>query len=237
LVGVRAEADDAVRGRSVLLSTLSHDLRNPLSVVLVSLRMLSRAIPPENPARKHVDALGRASEEIGAILEDMSDVARIDEARLALSLTEISLADVCAAAAAASQRGAEARNVSILCSHGDLPPILGDRGKLQRVVSNLVSNAVRVTPRGGTVTVRTERDGDDGLRLSITDGGPGIPADVLPLLFELPSPASAGKPRPPGTGLPLHAGRGVAEAHGGQLWVETEPGHGSTFYMTLKLEP
>lgn len=231
---VRAEADDAARARPVLLSLLSHDLRNPLSVILVSLRMLGRAVGEGDPSRRHVDAITRASDEIQGILQDMSDAARIEEGRLTLTMTREDVAAMLAHAAEAARRAAGAKDVSIdVGSADDAGAVLCDRDRIQKLLAGLVANAVRVTPRGSSITVRAERDGDGAARIAVSDKGHGIPEDLQDRVFELPVAPSSNHARLPGTTLSLYAARGVVEAHGGSIVIEPAPGGGTTFVVTL----
>jgi signal transduction histidine kinase len=230
---VRQEADDAARARPALLSLLSHDLRNPLSVVLVSLRMLARALPAEHAARKHVDAIGRAADEMSGILQDMSDAARIEEGRLTLTLTREEVGAMLARAADHASRAAHAKNVSIVVDAAPATWVLCDRDRVQKLLSGLVANAVRITPRGHAVEARAAQD-EGAVRIAVTDGGQGVPRDLDDRAFDLPaSNGPSGQARVAGVGLSLYAARGIVEAHGGAIDLERAASGGSTFVITL----
>lgn len=232
---VRTEADDAARSRPVLLSLLSHDLRNPLSVILVSLRILGRSVAEGDPARRHLDAISRASDEIQGILQDMSDAARIEEGRLTLTLTREDVASMIAQATSAAHRAASAKDVTIDAGPAEgLGTVMCDRERIQRLLAALVANAVRVTPRGGAVIIRGEVDEEGAVRVTVTDKGHGIPEELVAHVFELPGGVPSGQhARIPGTTLSLYSARGVVEAHGGSIDFEPAPGGGTMFVLTL----
>jgi signal transduction histidine kinase len=111
-----------------------------------------------------------------------------------------------------------------------LPPILVDGDRILQVFSNLVGNALKFTPAGGTITVQAEA-ADRAVRFSVADTGPGIPAEQIPRLWDRYWQASKTDHR--GAGLGLAIAKGIVEAHGGQIWVESEVGRGTTFFFTV----
>lgn len=234
LESLRAEADDAARARPALLSLLSHDLRNPLSVVLVSLRMLARGLGEEHAARRHTDAIARAADEMSGILQDMSDVARIEEGRLTLTLTREDAGAMLTRAADAARRAADAKDVTIRASIGDAA-IACDRDRVQRLLQSLVASAVRLTPRGGAVAITSAPTGNGSVRISIADGGHGLPKDMGDRAFDLPCGGAGSHGRLPVAGLALYAARGVVEAHGGAIELERAHAGNSSFVLTLPL--
>src|SRR4029079_14680966 len=112
----------------------------------------------------------------------------------------------------------------------NLPAVIADAARIQQVLSNLVGNAVKFTPRAGTISVWAER-GDGEVRFSVIDTGPGIPAEQLPHIFGRFWQAKTSDRR--GIGLGLAIAKGIVEAHNGRIWVESSVGLGSTFYFTL----
>ena len=115
-------------------------------------------------------------------------------------------------------------------------PVLADRDRLLQVFSNLVGNGLKFTPEGGRVRIRANLNGDRAVRFSVDDTGPGIPAESLPHLFELFWQARDRRATL-GTGLGLSIARGIVEAHGGSISVESTPGEGSTFTFTVPVAP
>ena len=112
----------------------------------------------------------------------------------------------------------------------DLPHVCADVHRVQQVLSNLIGNAVKFTPRGGRIVVRCSRAPRE-VRFEVRDTGPGIPAEYLPHVFGQFWQASRSDRR--GIGLGLAIAKGIVEAHGGKIWVESEPGEGSSFFFTL----
>jgi signal transduction histidine kinase len=114
--------------------------------------------------------------------------------------------------------------------------VSGDPSRLQQVIWNLISNAIKFTPAGGAIDVRAERR-DGEVRVSVTDTGPGIAAEDQTRIFEEFQQAAAGKEQRDGTGLGLALSKRLVELHGGRIWVDSELGKGSTFLFTLPAPP
>jgi signal transduction histidine kinase len=243
---LRAEIAALERDRAELCSVLSHDLRNPLTVVVWSAQMLARRLPPEDASRRALDAVARAADEMNQMLLDLSDAARIHDGRLpaALALEACEPAALVEQAAASTRVMAQSKALTItLDVPPELPPLLCDRERIARVLGGILGNAARRTPRGGAVSVHAARVGDggrDALRIVVEDGGPEIAREDRATLFSLPAAPSPGAPRRPRTMTPaiaLFVARGVVEAHGGELDLESEPGQGARFVLTLPASP
>jgi signal transduction histidine kinase len=158
---------------------------------------------------------------------------------LELTLEEVSLHDMISDIISSVQPQAEQRSVRLTGEIvGDIDPVLANPPRLQRVLHNLVSNALRHTPADGTVTLRATCEGEEA-RIEVSDTGEGIDAEDLPRVFERSfrgeqSRTRSEKDSAPGAGLGLAIARGLIEAHGGTMDVESDPGHGSRFFFTLK---
>ena len=239
---VRSERDAFERDRAELCSALSHDLRNPLTVVVWSAQLLARRIPQDDAARRHVDGITRAAEEMNQMLHELSDAARIPVGRLgqAIELAEAEVGPLAEQAAAANRAQIHSKEIALTL---DLPTDLGtiscDKERIARVLAALMSAAVRRSPKGGAVILRASR-GVSGrraeARIVVEDGGPDIPPEDREALFALPTapaPGSARPPRPGGSAIALFVARGVIEAHGGRLWLEPKPDQGARFVLTL----
>ena len=227
----RQQLEDADRSKRELLSVVSHDLRNPLSVILVSTKLLGRSIPADAPGRKQLDSIGRAAEEINHLIQDLLDANIIEGGALEVSCEPQEMAEVVDRALDAVRPICAQKQIQL---RGDvaqhLPTVLGDTDRLVQVIAALVTNAVKFTPKGGEIAVRA--DGRDGeLVVSVTDSGPGIPADHRPLLFGRRSHAM--RPLGQGIGLGMFVAKGIIDAHGGRTWVDSEIGRGSTFHFAL----
>lgn len=246
LARVRAELDALERGRAELCSALSHDLRNPLTVVVWSAQLLARRIPQDDAARRHLEGVTRAAEEMNQMLHELSDAARIPDSRLgqALELAEAEVGPLAEQAAAAHRAQIQSKEIALTL---DLPQSLGtiscDDDRVVRVLAALISGAVRRSPKGGAVILRGSRRASgrrEEVRIVVEDGGPDIPPEDWEALFALPTAAPPGvprRPRPGNSAIALFVARGVIEAHGGRLWLESKPGQGARFVLTLPALP
>jgi two-component system, chemotaxis family, sensor kinase Cph1 len=224
-----AEADEA---RGALLSMLSHDLRNPLSVIQMSARLLVQK-GELGGSRRMVDALMRAADELNMMAQEMSDAGRLQMGHLAVERKRVALGPLVERAVTATRPLAESKGAEVAVDLGScLPEVVGDRERLGKVMTDLLANAIKFTPKNSAIRVRalaTEAE----VRVSVTDAGPGIAGDQHAQLFSLPKTARTRLRQ--GEGLSLYVAKGVAEAHGGRLGVESEAGRGATFTLSLPL--
>ena len=165
------------------------------------------------------------------LVKDLLDLSKIESGEAAPQLAAVHVADLVAAALQPLRRQVDARGLTLrIDAPSGLPQVSADRGQVERVIANLVTNAIRATERGGEIhVVATPRDGH--VAISVRDTGRGIPHDYLTRVFEpfvqVPN-APAG-----GAGLGLSISRRIVQAHGGQITVRSEPGQGTTFTFTL----
>lgn len=226
---------EALRAREEILAIVSHDLRNPLSVISLHEQALTRIAEVAEGGgpriRDHAETILRSARRMERLISDLLDFASIETGRLALSLAPQAPAALAQEACALFESFARDGDLRLTCAAGgDLPQVRCDHDRVLQVLSNLLDNALKMTPRGGTVAVRAEsRPGE--VCFAVTDSGPGIPADELLVVFDrFRRGRGAGYK---GTGLGLAIARGVVTGHGGRLWVESQVGTGSTFYFTL----
>lgn len=238
---LRESAEEAERAQGELLGILSHDLRNPLSVILMSTRMLAhptagRAPPAAGPAwdppnRRLIDALSRAAEELSHLAQDMSDAGRLEAGRLSVAMEAVDVAPLVAHAVAAMRPHADVKHLRLKGEvESDVPPAFGDRDRITRVLINLIANAVKFTPKNGSITVRA-RLVEGEVWFSVQDTGAGLAPEQHAQLFTLPKSTRTRVGQ--GAGLSLYVARGTVEAQGGRLWAESEPGQGATFIFAL----
>jgi len=226
----------AVRARDDLIAVVSHDLKNPLAVILMQAEsMLKRASVGSEESlpllRVGAERIGRSATHMKALIEDLLDLARIETQRFTLHLQSIESRVLLDEALLAALPLAESKRITLAGDLIDLPRLEADSERLFRVLSNLLGNAVKFTPEGGTVTLRAAPRGDD-LLVTVIDTGPGIAADHLPHVFERywqARPASQA-----GAGLGLYIAKGIVEAHGGRIWAESSAG-GASLIFTLPL--
>jgi PAS domain S-box-containing protein len=230
----RAEAQAAVRSRDEMLSIVSHDLRNPVSTVLMSAGLLADSEIPlsEDERRKQLEVIARAAHRMNRLIQDLLDVARIERGGLPLTCRcedpAAMVAEVCEAfRTRAATASIELRSETAEC----LPKLHVDRDRVVQVLSNYLDNALKFTAEGGSISVRAELGDGGGIRFAVQDTGSGIPADDMPHVFDRFWQAK--RTAHLGTGLGLAISKGIAEAHRGSVGVESTPGVGTTFWLIL----
>ena len=225
------------KSRRDLVAAVSHDLRTPLASTRALIEALADGVA-DDPER-YLSSASRELEHLSRLVDDLFELARIDAGVLELTLEEASLHDMISDTISSFHPQAERKGVRLAGEIlNDVDPVLANPPKLQRVLHNLVSNALRHTPPDGTVTLRAAPEGEVA-RIEVSDTGEGIPAEDLPRVFDRSfrgeqSRTRSEKEDAPGAGLGLAIARGLVEAHGGTMDVQSEPGHGSRFYFTLK---
>ena len=230
----RLEAEEATRAREEILSVVSHDLRNPLGTIMMGATTLL-AVDAADPklARVHAVAqrIHRQSERMARLIEDLVDFAGIQNGQLAIARTPQKPSTIIAQTnelfgPLATERGL----VFQAASEGELPSIECDAERAVQIFASLLTNALKVTPRGGSISIGAQPIADD-IVFYVRDTGPGIAPDELPSLFERFWRSK--HPQYKGAGLGLSIARGLVEAHGGRIWAESQPGAGSTFFFSL----
>ena len=227
----------ANRLKDEFLATLSHELRTPLNAVLGYARMLKSGIITEDKMPQALDVIERNATSLTQIVEDVLDVSRIISGKVRLRVQAVTLPTVLKDSIATVQPAADAKGVTIETAiDAGVASVSGDPDRLQQVIWNLVSNAVKFTPAGGRVTVRL-REVDDQAEICVMDTGAGIAPGFLPHIFERFRQAdSTTTRRHGGLGLGLAIARHIVEMHGGTIDAHSEgEGKGSTFRVCLPL--
>ncbi len=231
-------AGAAAREREDVLAIVSHDLKNPLATVRLSAAVLDQKLtrlPGGEALRGRVAAMDRAALLMVGLITRMLDAARLDAGQpLAVEPRPEPVNDVIGEALSLIEPQATRGDILLMQCLTPGLMALCDRERLVQVLANLLGNAVKFTPSGGTVTVETREDAGE-VRVAVRDTGPGIPADEQRHLFQRhwQSRSTAHQ----GSGLGLYIAKGLVEAHGGRLWVESTVGAGSTFTFTLPRAP
>jgi PAS domain S-box-containing protein len=226
------EAQQATRARDDVLAVVAHDLRNPLNTVTMAIGLMLENTPVERTQeRRQVEIVRRAADRMNRMIQDLLDVKRMESGRLAIDLrpedVDVIINDMIEMLRPLAVGSSIALEASV---PEGLPPVLADSARIQQVLSNLVGNAVKFTPRDGRITVCAEQiEGE--IRFGVIDTGPGIPPEQVPHIFGQFWQASPSDRR--GIGLGLAIAKGIVEAHKGTIWVESQVGTGSTFYFTL----
>ena len=228
-----AMARRAATVRDEVLSIVSHDLRNPLSAVLMCAHTLLET-PPANEAerRKLYQSVSDAADWMHTLMQDLLDVASIEAGRLAIAAEPQSVAHMIEAGVDMLSRRAVAEGVTLVTAIStEMPTVNADAARILQVLSNLLSNAIKYSVGGGTVTVGATPH-DSEVTLWVRDEGAGIAPEHLPHIFDR-FWHLRGKSRTRGAGLGLAIAAGIVKAHGGRIWVESKLDVGSTFYFTL----
>ncbi|HWS32571.1 MAG TPA: ATP-binding protein [Actinoplanes sp.] len=236
----RAEelAVDLARTKDEFLTLVTHELRNPLAVILGTVALLDDDHDPDERDH-HLRIIESSAQRLTAMADDLLDLARLESGSLDISTTDLDLAGVLHDSIASARIAAGAKDLTL---RADLPfrlPVCGDPGRLRQVADNLLANAVKYTPPGGTVTVTaapdTARPG--WVTWSVADTGIGIPPEDRPRLFRRFYRAStAVDAKIPGIGLGLVVTRTIIERHHGTITVADTPGPGTTFVVRLPRE-
>jgi PAS domain S-box-containing protein len=228
------EMQRAVRARDDLLGLVSHDLRNPVNAV----RMLAGAIvrsaadgqvPPA--VAEHAQVMQQAATQMDALIQDLLDVTRIEAGRLPIAPQPMASAILVAGALETLRPIAEARGVTLVSRIAPgTPAVLADPDRITQLFSNLIGNAVRFSPGGSEVVVEAEAD-VALVTFSVRDRGVGIPPEELPFVFDRFWQAK--RTNRSGAGLGLSICKGIVNGHGGQIWIQSEPGQGTVVSFTL----
>jgi signal transduction histidine kinase len=215
-----------------------HDLRNPLGSISLSINMLEMVLPEEtlNENRQIIDVARHSCDRMIRLVDSLLEVSRMESGESQFHFAPLDLAELLHGVAS-SALGARERNIHMVIDVPEgLSAINADRDKLERVVTNLIDNAIKYTPDQGQITLAVEAQGNE-IVVSVVDTGPGIPENQRQRIFERFAQVSGDKRARRGFGLGLAYCRLAVEAHGGRIWVEPgKNGLGSRFAFTLPLK-
>lgn len=231
---VRRE-QEAVQARDDLVAVVSHDLRNPMTVISMLCGMMQKTFSSEGAHTSRristaIDTMQQATARMNTLLEDLLDTSKIDAGRYSITPQALEVGHIFEEAQALLSPLAHDKDISISFQADPDLRIHADPERLFQVLSNLVGNAIKFTPRMGTVGVHAKSVGDE-IVFIVRDSGEGIPKEHLPHVFDRYWTIKEGNPT--GTGLGLYITQGIVEAHGGQIVAESEPGQGSEFRFTV----
>ena len=234
----RERAEEANRIKDEFIATVSHELRTPLTAILGWASILRADSPDPELLNDGLNVIQRCAKAQATLIEDLLDVSRILTGKLRLSCRTIDLADPVCSGIDSVRLSAAAKGVTITSDLDAGIRIAGDPDRLQQVVWNLLTNAVKFTKRGGTILVRLTRS-DSQAVIEVRDSGEGIDAVFLPHVFEPFRQADGSKAREhKGLGLGLSIVKYLAEAHGGTVTVWSDgQGKGTTFRVSLPIMP
>jgi signal transduction histidine kinase len=232
----RTESAQGERASRDYLRFVSHDLRSPLTLISARAQMLERSAEHPDSVRRNAQAILRSVRQMNTMISDLSDSVRLEFGG-ALAIRRRTL-DLVALLSELIERWKET-------SEGDriearlpdsMPPLCADPDALERILANLMSNALKYSPDEQKITVSATAD-DVSATVSIADRGPGIPPEDAERLFERFFRSESVRKHHDGLGLGLTISRALVEAQGGRIWVDTELGRGSVFSFTIPLSP
>jgi PAS domain S-box-containing protein len=229
-----AAAKRATSARDEVLAVVSHDLRNPISAIAMCARILREAPPADLAERdRMLTAITEATVWMQGMIRDLLDASAIEAGRLSVDRQPAALGSIISTAVDMVRGEAEQRSIRLAV---DIPPDLrsvnADASRIVQVITNLLGNAIKFTNAGGTVVVRAANE-PTSVTVSVEDSGIGIEPEALTRIFDRFWQA---RPTPRrGSGLGLAIARGIVEAHGGRIWVESEVGQGSVFSFSLPI--
>jgi signal transduction histidine kinase len=231
----RANAEQANRLKDEFVAIVSHELRTPLNAILGWADLLHRRTMDEAQRDRAIRVIFESAKRQAQLIDDLLDMARIMSGKLRLQRSLVDIEDVVRAALHVVQAAADDKRIAIeVRSEPFLAPLYGDRARLQQVVWNLLANAIKFTPEGGTITVRLRRV-HDVVELAVSDTGHGIDPDLLETIFEAFRQADGSTTRMHGgLGLGLAIVKQLVEGHGGTVVAQSRgAGHGATFVVRL----
>jgi signal transduction histidine kinase len=230
VAGAVADRARAIRVRESFAATVSHDLRNPIGAIQLSTATLAKALPAEGRVQKNWELVRRNVSRMVRLIGDLQDAAALEAGRITMERREEEVPSLVKEAVDTLAPHASAKHQTLVAEDVESINVLVDRQRMLQVLANLLENAVKFTKDGGSIRVRAKRAGH-AVHFSVKDSGVGIEPAQLGHVFERywhERPAAGG-----GTGLGLFITKGIVEAHGGKVWVESRLGEGSTFHFTL----
>ncbi|MCH7993719.1 MAG: response regulator [Planctomycetes bacterium] len=235
----RQKLEELAQIKTNILSIVSHDLRTPLTSILMYANMLLEASDDltEEESKDFLNIICDECNRLARLVDDILEVQRLESDAVRLETVSCDLGPTIENCVRVFQPLAETENMTLTSSCLDsLPAVLADADKISQVVNNLIANALKYTPSGGSVHVSAERRGKE-LLISVADSGPGIPRDKWDHIFERFAQATdLNSGEVAGVGLGLYIVRCIVQSHGGTAWVDSKVGEGSSFYVALPLE-
>jgi PAS domain S-box-containing protein len=222
------------RVKSEFIATASHELRTPLTSVQMSVHLLLEGAVGAltDKQRTVLQACREDCERLEKLMRDLLDLSRIEAGESAPNCLAVRIDDLIHAATGPLRGEAEAKRIALVADiPADIPPVLADRLQIERVITNLVTNALRYTDAGGSIQIQVAQRGGH-VAVSVRDSGRGIPPEYLPHIFDKFAQVPGAPPG--GAGLGLAISKRIVEAHGGQIVVKSLVGHGTTFTFTLR---
>ena len=223
------------QARKDLIASVSHDLRTPLASMRAMVEAISDGVvSDELTIRNYCSNIRSEVEHLSTLIDDLFELSRLDSGTLDLHLQPSSVEEMLSSVLESMKAQAEAQVLKLSHSlDGPLEPVMADPHKIQRVLYNLVQNAIRHTPADGTISVEAQDLGEQ-VQINVVDSGQGIVQDDVDKVFDRFYRGEKSRSREfGGAGLGLAIAKGIVEAHGGRIWVDSQPGAGSRFSFSL----
>lgn len=220
------------------IDTLAHELKTPLTSIIAAAGLLAEELETtgDESYQKLIQTIIHNANTLETRLGELMDIVKTGSGRLQLQLEPVDMKSLLQGIGWQMRPLLQGKEQTLNLDLAEpLPIVRGDGQRLEQVVLNLMTNATKFTPKGGSITLRA-RKRDNGLVIEVQDNGMGIPKEEQAKLFQPYSRLSADRQRHPGLGLGLALAKQVVELHGGQIWVDSEPGKGSTFAFSLPLD-
>ena len=227
----RVELQKALQTREELIRILAHDLRNPINTIAMAASALQNNQASESAFKNLCEMIDRSTKRMNRLIQDVLDEALIERAgALPINPQPHSAHSLAEEVCETSRMQARTKTVSIECHISDHAMVYADRDRLLQVLTNLMDNAIKFTPKGGRIMVKSQTM-QDHVRFSVSDTGPGIPETYRDKIFEPYFQVPGNSHR--GSGLGLAIAKRIVEQHGGSIWFETTEGQGTTFIFTI----
>ncbi|OGS42713.1 MAG: hypothetical protein A2506_13325 [Elusimicrobia bacterium RIFOXYD12_FULL_66_9] len=229
-----AELKDRLDAKTRLMQDVAHELKNPLSVIHGYAAYLSKEDVPPAELKKALKTILANAERVAAMVGQLQDAVKLESTGFTMETRAVDGATLLQEAVESAELEAARRGVRLRWRSpvGDSLMVLADPKRVMQVLANLIGNALKFTPEGGTIEAHAQRDGGT-VRFAVVDTGPGIPAGDLPHLFDRFYQSNDNPQKSSGLGLGLAICKGLVEAHGGQIWVESLPDVGCAFNFTI----
>jgi two-component system, OmpR family, sensor kinase len=233
-----AELERLNQEKNQFLGMAAHDLRNPLHNILSASEYLAHEDPGElgDEYKQFIEVIHAASQFMANLVDDLLDVAKIESGKLNLDYTPVNLPDLLQKNIRRNQSLAAQKDIRIDLQAEPLPTTLLDASKMEQILNNLIGNAIKFSPNGSKITIKLVQDLSSFV-LSVQDEGPGIPAHIRENLFKTFQRGQPGTQGEKSTGLGLVIVRRIVEGHGGNIWLESVEGRGTTFFVSMPIAP
>jgi signal transduction histidine kinase len=235
---VYGELERASKHKSKFLANMSHELRTPLNAIIGFSQVLQQRLFGEvnEKQEEYLDDILSSGNHLLSLINDVLDLSKVEAGQIELDVAAFSLHEALERGVVMVRERAIENGVQLSLELApDVDGIRGDERRFRQIVFNVLSNAVKFTPEGGSIAVATARVNGE-VQVSVTDTGPGIALEDQERIFEEFQQTDVGVEQREGTGLGLALSKRLVELHGGRIWVESEPGHGSRFVFTLPSE-